>query len=374
MNAAKVLVVDDEEQVRRLLGRMLASSGHDYELVDSAEDALSALRSGEFALVLCDVHLPGASGLDAVRLLLAEQSQTAVVMISGADDPALARTALEHGAYGYMVKPFSSNEVAIAVDNALRRRALERENQRIRDTLEQTVHRRTHELRDAVRSLESSAQDLRHARHQTIRLLGRALQYRDEETADHIERMSRYCALLSGQLGFDPESMRLASAMHDVGKVAVPDRILRKPGPLTEQERREMERHAETGYQILAVSGSHLLDLAAAIAQTHHERWDGTGYPAGLKSTEIPLEGRIAAVADVFDALTSDRVYRPAMDLERALAIMTEAAGTQFDPHVLGVFMESLDEILAVKRQFSPDEPLSPREAGATPPRCLVAN
>ena len=354
MEDARVLVVDDEESIRRLLGRMLASSGHDYELVGSAEDALSSLRSGEFDLVLCDVHLPGASGLDAVRLLHAEHSETAVVMISGADDPDLARTALQHGAYGYMVKPFTSNEVAIAVDNALRRRALERDNQRIRDTLEQTVRRRTQELHDAARSLQSSAQDLRDARHQTIRLLGRALQYRDEETADHIERMSRYCAVLAGQLGFDPESMRLASAMHDVGKVAVPDRILRKPGPLTEPERRQMEVHAETGHQILALSGSHLLDLAATIARTHHERWDGTGYPAGLAGLEIPLEGRIAAVADVFDALTSDRVYRPAMEVNRALTIMTEGSGTQFDPDVLGVFMASLDEILAIRREFSP--------------------
>src|SRR5919106_458212 len=188
MNEARVLVVDDEEALRRLLGRMLASGGHDCELVGTAEDALDALRSGEFDVVLCDVHLPGASGLDVVRLLLAEQSETAVVMMSGADDPALARSALEHGAYGYMVKPFTTNEVVIAVDNALRRRALERENRRIRDNLEETVRRRTHELRDAVRSLEGSTRDLRRARHQTIRLLGRALQYRDEETADHIER------------------------------------------------------------------------------------------------------------------------------------------------------------------------------------------
>jgi putative two-component system response regulator len=352
MDRPRLLIIDDDEALRRMLARLLSDRAECTVAAD-VPGALRLFETVRFDLVLCDVNLPGTSGIELARLVLAEYPDTAVVMISGGDDPAVAQVATEYGAYGYIIKPFSGSEVRIATDNALRRRALEIENRRIREHLELTVNARTRELQDAVASLESSGDELRFARRQTIRLLSRALQYRDEETADHIERVSRYCAVLSGRLGLEPESMRLASAMHDVGKIGVPDRILRKPGPLTPDERIQMERHADIGHQILGRSGSYLLDLAASVAWTHHERWDGTGYPRRLAGEAIPLEGRIAAVADVFDALTSDRVYRDAMPVERAVEIMRSERGEHFDPGVLDAFLDSLDETLVIKRAFA---------------------
>ena len=347
-----ILVVDDEEPVRRLLLRILTRGGYSCHAAADAREALAATSAATYDLVLCDVGMPETSGIDIARVLLAEFPETAVVMVSGQDDPAVAHMATESGAYGYITKPFTANQILIAVDNALIRRRLERENRRICENLEETVHARTAELREAVRSLERATHELRQAHGQTIELLSRALEYKDEETADHVERVSRYCALLAERFGLDPESLRLATALHDIGKIAVPDRILRKPGPLTDDERQEMQRHAETGFQILRGSGSRLLDLAASVARTHHERFDGSGYPRALSGEAIPIEGRIAAVADVFDALTSDRIYRPAMEVAQAIEIIRAERGRHFDPAVLDAFLEVLDEALEIRDRY----------------------
>jgi putative two-component system response regulator len=186
---------------------------------------------------------------------------------------------------------------------------------------------------------------------ETIRRLAAAIELRSRETAHHVERMSRYCELLARRLGLGDERARqvgLAAALHDIGKLAVPDRILHKPGALTPAERAEMQRHAALGRGMLSGSSSPLLDLAARIAWTHHERFDGHGYPRGLSGCAIPLEGRLASVADVFDALTSDRGYRPALGWEQALAVMAEGWGSQFDPVVLHAFFDALDEVCEI--------------------------
>ena len=201
-------------------------------------------------------------------------------------------------------------------------------------------------------SLEKAAEaTLRRSREETIRRLSRASEFRDDETGAHIERVSRYCELIAKRLRLDPkrcEELRIASPMHDVGKIGIPDSILLKPGPLNPEERAEIERHAEIGYRILAGSGSSLLDLAATIASTHHEHFDGGGYPRGLKGEEIPLEGRIVAVADVFDALTNDRIYRPALSYVDATSTMQAARGSQFDAEALDVFVRAEREIRAI--------------------------
>jgi putative two-component system response regulator len=339
----RILVVDDDEPTCRLLERMLGKEGYVSTAAGSAEEAYARLGEHEYALMLTDVNMPGESGLNLVRHVLAEYPETAAVMVTGADDSDLARAALEVGAYGYVTKPFTRNQVLIAVMNALRRRALEIENRAHRETLEQIVAART-------AALERSATELKLTREETVRRLSRAVEYRDEETGAHTERMSRYCAVLARRAGLDPELLRIASPLHDVGKVAVPDRILLKPGPLTADERLEMERHTEVGYQILAGSGSALLELAATIALTHQEKYDGSGYPRGLAGDEIPLEGRIAAIADVFDALTSDRVYRSAFTVQDAIGIMKAESGDHFDPELLDLFLGSLDEVLVIRR------------------------
>jgi len=195
--------------------------------------------------------------------------------------------------------------------NALRRRQLEIENRNHREHLEQMVKARTSELWNAVSDLERAEKDLRSSREETIQRLSIAAEFREPETSAHIHRMSLYCALIAERLGEDSqrcETIRLASVMHDVGKLGTPDNILLKPGPLTPDERKVMKQHAEMGYRILSNSSSDMLSLAATVALTHHEQVNGGGYPQGLVEDEIPLEGRIAAVADVFDALTTDRV------------------------------------------------------------------
>jgi HD-GYP domain-containing protein (c-di-GMP phosphodiesterase class II) len=191
--------------------------------------------------------------------------------------------------------------------------------------------------------------------------LARVIEYRDNETGEHTERMSAYCAVVARRLGWsddDVAALRLAATMHDVGKVAVPDAVLLKPGPLTPAERAVMERHTVVGFEMLCGSPSDLIQLAATIALTHHERVDGAGYPRGLAGDEIPLAGRIVAVADVFDALTSDRVYRPAMPVEQAIRVLGEGRGAQFDSDVLDAFETGLEEILAIRAQTITDAEL----------------
>ena len=269
------------------------------------------------------------------------------------DDRGYADAAIELGAYGYVLKPFKPNELIINVGNALRRRSLEIENRSHREMLEQTVLDRTAALRDTIAQLESSDTELRRLREETIRRLSWAAEFRNQETGEHIVRMSLYCALLARLAGLDAERaelIRIASPMHDVGKIGIPDRILLKPGRLTGDERKVMEAHTEMGHRILAGSQVELLDLAAVMALTHHERIDGTGYPSRTTGDAIPIEGRICAIADVFDALTSDRVYRQAFQPDEARALMTEGRGTQFDAELLDLFFASFDDVLAIRR------------------------
>jgi putative two-component system response regulator len=349
----RILVVDDEDQIRALLARLLQSHGHECAAASSAAEARRLLASEPFALVLSDVNMPGESGIDFTREVLAQYPDTAVVMVTGMDDRRYADSAIELGAYGYVLKPFKPNELIINVGNALRRRTLEIENRSHREELEKTVLERTSALRDTIAQLESSDAELRRLREETIRRLSWAAEFRNQETGEHIVRVSLYCALLARLAGLGAERVeliRVASPMHDVGKIGIPDRILLKPGLLTDDERKVMEAHAEMGHRILAGSGVELLDLAAELALTHHERIDGRGYPRGLAGEAIPIEGRIAAVADVFDALTSDRVYRQAYQPDEARALMLEGRGTQFDAGLLDLFFGAFDDVLAIRR------------------------
>ena len=349
----RILIVDDEEQIRTLLARLLGAQGYDCLTAEDAAVARRVLEETRVALVLSDVNMPGESGIDFTREVLARFPDTAVVMVTGMDDRKYADVAIELGAYGYVLKPFKPNELIINVGNALRRRTLEIDNRGHRERLEQTVLDRTAALRDTIAQLETSETELRRLREETIRRLSWAAEFRNQETGEHIVRMSLYCTLLARVAGLDAdraEMIRIASPMHDVGKIGVPDRILLKSGRLTEDERKVMQGHTEIGHRILAGSGVELLDLAALMALTHHERMDGTGYPRGLSGDEIPIEGRITAVADVFDALTSDRIYRQAFQPDEARATMLEGRGTQFDAALLDLFFDSFDDVLAIRR------------------------
>jgi putative two-component system response regulator len=356
-NDTHILVVDDEEGMRRTLVRLLERHGYRCGLAADPAEARARMQEQDYAVVLTDMNMPGGeSGLDLIMDFRRTYPNSATVMITGVDDPDLANTALEVGAYGYVIKPFESNEILINVANALRRRALEIENRNHRARLEQMVRDRTRELWNAIAELEEAEKRLRVSQEETIERLSIAAEFRDDETARHIQRMSRYCAHIARMYGMDGDRcdlIRVASQMHDVGKIGIPDSILLKPGALTGEERSIMERHAEMGYQILCGSNSELLNVAATIAHTHHEKYDGSGYPAGLKATTIPIEGRIAAIADVFDALTSDRVYKKALPLTQAIEVMEAGRGMHFDPELLHLFLGSMDTVVGIKSELA---------------------
>lgn len=349
-----VLVVDDEPQVQRLIARILERHGFRCELAASADEARKLLesRANNFQLMLCDVNMPGESGLELLSSTLASHPEVAALMVTGADDPKLAESAIELGAFGYLTKPFRPNELMINIVNALHRRRLELENRAHRAMLENAVEARTAALSEAVSRLQHSEQQLREHQEETVKRLSSMAELRDLETGRHLERMSSYCALIAERFDFDRERielMRIASPMHDVGKIGIPDNILLKPSTLTPAEREVMQQHTAIGYRILSGSDAELLTLAAVLAWTHHERFDGSGYPRGLSSNKIPIEGRIAAVADVFDALTSDRIYRPAFNVEEAVAMMRDQRGAHFDPDVLDLFLDAMEKVEEIR-------------------------
>jgi putative two-component system response regulator len=336
----RILVVDDERQIRDLVQRMLERDGYSCATAENAAGAAKLLDAEPFALLLADLQMPGGSGLDLIARVREQHPDTATIMVTGVDDPSLAEAAIELGAYGYIVKPFSPSELSIQVMNALARRKLEISQRHERERLEQTVAERTAALSTALENVKRSEEE-------TVTRLAAAVEARDHETARHIERVGDFSALVAHRLGLPNEFcelLRRASTLHDIGKIGVADNLLLKPGPLTEDERREMQRHAEIGHDILAGSELDLLDLAARIAWTHHERVDGMGYPRGLSGTQIPLEGRIVAVVDVYDALTADRPYRRALSHTDALTLLSAGRETQFDPVVLDAFLDALDE------------------------------
>lgn len=343
---ASILVVDDEPSVRHVSAALLSKRGYRCSEAASEAEALAAVAADPPDLVLTDVSMPGGSGISLVHSLYASHPDVATVMVTARDDPEIADEAIDGGAYGYVIKPFETNELMIAVAGALKRRALVIENRAHRNHLEELVRRRTRELDESWV--------------ETVERLARAIESRDRDTGAHIERMSRIVYRVACTLGWDEraaDTLRLASILHDIGKVAVPDGILLKNGPLTDGERRLVQTHPSVGHAILAGARSELLQLADVVAWTHHERIDGSGYPRALVGGQIPVAGRIAAVADVFDALTSDRPYSAALSVSDALELIEN------DPGLDPAAVEALVSVVAsgVGRSCS----TSPRSAGS---------
>jgi putative two-component system response regulator len=347
-------VVDDDRAMARLLVRVINMHGYECLTVTNTQEAMTHIETGNVPLVLTDMNMPGGSGLDLVKRLSAEYPDVATVMVTGHGSQGIARLAIASGAYDYLSKPFTSDEVLVTVINTLRRRSLEIQNRHHRQNLERLVKERTAHVWESNQELLLAQEQLRLSQEETIKRLSIASELRDDDTGKHILRMSRFCKVLAIEFWGDAlraEKLRLASMMHDVGKIGIPDGILRKPRALTPEEFETMKDHTTIGHTLLTGSATELLDQAATIALTHHEHFDGKGYPHGLSGTDIPIEGRIAAVADVFDALTSDRVYRKAFGVGKALAMMSEGRGKQFDPEILDLFIDNLDSFLKIKEE-----------------------
>lgn len=348
---AEILVVDDDERGRVVLSRILQGYGYVCRVAPDVRQARRVLELMRPDLVLSDVRMPGESGIALLEYIRAEFPYLPVVLVSGIEGLDVALGALELGAYGWVRKPFDANQVLIAVTNALIRARLERESRDHEERLEQAVRDRTAELGETVMKLERSETELRRVTQDTILALTRAIERRDIETANHIERVSLYATVLARRLGLthdECELIREASPMHDVGKVGIPDGILLKPGPVTAAEFTVIKQHVALGHAILSRSEQPLLRLAADVAETHHERWDGGGYLHGLRGEEIPLAGRITAVADTFDALVSRRVYKEPVPLDGALKMIEEGRGTQFDPQLVDVFLDCRADLAVI--------------------------
>jgi putative two-component system response regulator len=337
-----ILVVDDEQFIRDLFTRLLKAGNYDCLTAGSGEEALEILREHNCSLMLSDIHMPEMEGTELLPLARKIDPDLAVIMVTGVDDRDVAIQCLEAGAYGYLVKPLDANEFLINVANALYRRGLEIANKRYNFELETLVEERTEELRKA--------------KEETIITLARVAEFRDDETAQHTERMSYYCHMLAEKIGLPKEQceqLRQASPLHDIGKIGISDGILRKPGRLTDEEFDAIKEHSQIGYRMLMGAKSDLLQLGASIALTHHEKYDGSGYPKGLAGNEIPIEGRISAICDVFDALTSDRVYKSAAPVEKAVDILKDGRGTHFDPELLDIFLENIESVKVIKAKYA---------------------
>lgn len=340
----RILVTDERPEVLRLVERSL---GDRYlcELAIGVAEAREKLAAETFDLALCDIQMPGESGLALAEEIAREHPETAIVMVTGVDDPEIAEQAFRLGAHGYLVKPFWPGQLQITVANALRQHRLELAEEARHLALLGGAEEKAEALRhELIAAQRKAIADLRASRQETVERLAGAIEMYDPETGHHIDRMASVTALLGHRLGMGTERvvlLRAAAPMHDVGKIATPDGVLRKRGPLTASERKRMESHTTVGFEILDDSESELLRMAAAIALTHHEWFDGSGYPRGLSDTDIPVEGRIAAVADVFDALLSDRPYRPAFAVDEATQMMTSERGTHFDPAIVDALLEN---------------------------------
>ena len=328
---SRILIVDDEPEITSILHDLL-SDQHECTTAGSAEEAIERLFQDTYDLVVSDITMPGMSGLELIPRVKSMSPNCVVVMVSGMQTVESAIEALRLGAFDYVMKPFDLRQVEAVVKRALEHQDLILAKQRYEDHLEELVEQRTAELDNALNSLEDAYRT-------TLKALTAALETRDLETSGHSERVVTYSLRLGQEYGLDSARMKaleFGSLLHDIGKIGVPDLILRKPAKLTDEEWVLMREHPVHGQQILR--GIEFLSGAALVVGQHHEKWDGSGYPLGLREGEIDICARIFSVADAFDAITSDRVYRKGKPYEAAATELDEWAGKQFDPAVVRAF------------------------------------
>ncbi len=340
MPAERILVVDDEEAIREIVSSMLTSAGYVCTQAASGVEALGILNSGEeFSLMLSDLMMAELDGLGLLERTKEKYPDMPVLMVTAVHDISVALAALRNGAYDYLLKPFEREQLLATVRRALENRRLRLENRVYQSNLESLVAARTEQLRQAMRDLERSY-DV------TLEALGDALDLKDAETEGHSKRVTAFTIAMARAMGLTGDRIRVIARgafLHDIGKMAIPDAILRKPGALNDEEKAIMREHCYRGYQMLRKIP--FLGEAADIVYAHQECFDGSGYPRGLKGNEIPLGARIFAIADTLDAITSDRPYRRAQPFTAARDEIVRWAGRQFDPQIVDVFVGMPDNI-----------------------------
>lgn len=346
----KILIVDDDDKNLRLMEALLIPEGYEVIKASDGLEALEKIKEDPPDAVLLDIMMPKMDGYEVARKLkkTVETRQIPVVMVTALQDTDDRVRALEAGADDFLSKPVDKTELRTRVRTLLKVKAYNDYMLNYQKSLEAEVELRTYQLKKAFQKIKKSSLD-------TILKLSKAAEYKDEETGDHILRMSNYSTAVARRIGLNEktaEAILYASPMHDIGKIGIPDKILLKPGKLDPEEWEVMKMHTVIGAKILAGSDSGFIKLAEMIAMTHHEKWDGSGYPKGLKGGKIPLAGRIVAIADVFDALTSARPYKKAFSVEESLSIIKNEKGSHFDPDVTEAFFAVQEEILSIRESY----------------------
>jgi putative two-component system response regulator len=357
-----ILIIEDDPMNNRLLSTILTRLGYD---VDTAFDGISGLAKVESSppdLILLDLNLPGIDGYEVARRV--KQSDKTkiipIVVVSSFAEVENRIKALEAGADDFLSKPIDQVELRTRVQSLLKVKAFNDHMISYQKTLEEEVAKRTQQLHQAFEELKNASEKIKQASYDTTVRLSQAAEYKDVETGSHIKRMGYYTAAITKAMALpirDVETILYAAPMHDIGKIGIPDRILLKSGSLDEQEWDVMKQHAIIGGTILSGSEYYVIQMAEQIAFSHHEKWDGTGYPKGLKGLEIPIWGQISAIADVFDALTSRRPYKEALPVDQSLEILKKSRDTHFNPDVFKAFFFIIDEIIAIRRKY--DDPVS---------------
>ncbi|UJX40929.1 response regulator [Desulfovibrio sp. JY] len=365
--SVRILTIDDEDMIRETIAVYLENRGFAVFEAANGREGLERFLAERPDLVLVDLRMPEMDGLDVLARIRDVSPDTPTIVVSGTGVLQDAIEAIKRGAWDYVTKPIQDMAVlGLSVDKALERARLLRENKAYQENLEALVHERTAEVENT--------------RRQIMQRLSRAAEFKDNETGRHVVRVGEISALIGRAVGLSPEEcdmLRECAPLHDLGKIGIPDAILLKPGPLTSEEWEVMKRHCLFGCEILGPLGSlkdakawcsdplaptrgmdhnPLLNLARTLALLHHERWDGQGYPFGLRGEDIPLEARIVAVVDVYDALRSSRAYKKAFSVEASLGILRQGAGTQFDPQIVEVFFAHLDAIRDIRNKWKDEE------------------
>lgn len=352
----RILIVDDEDSIRQIMAEMLTSLGYEVEEAEDGEGALALLKL-DFDLVMLDVEMPGMDGFELARRIRegASPHDLPIIMVTGLTGKEDRLRAVEAGANDFISKPVDMTELRVRTTSQLQIKEQHDEIRRRESELESLVEKRTSALRETLDEIADARRTIYRAYLETIHRLAVAAEFKDTTTATHIHRVSRYCELLAKASNLEPHEVEVilyASPMHDVGKIGVDDDILLKPGKLDPDEWEIMKQHTTFGSRILGGSDSELLKAGEIIAFTHHEKWDGSGYPQGLASESIPIMGRICAVADVFDAITTKRPYKEALSNETACDILREKMGEHLDPLLVDIFFNNMDKVISIQEQF----------------------
>ena len=345
-----VLLCDDELMNRKVASKILHKEGFEIIEAQNGQEAIEILKRQTVDLILMDLMMPVMDGYEATRIIKEddELSTIPLIIISALSDRNAILKCLEIGADEYLTKPFDLTDFRLRINNAIKMGVYQNMLKDHKRLLEAQVKEKTKDLQNALIEVQNSEKDI-------ISILGKTAEYRDNETSAHTLRVGEMAASMAQKFGWSDERvelMRLAAPMHDIGKVGIEDHILLKPGKLNEEEFSRMKEHVNIGNAILSQKKTPLLKLAAEIALTHHEKYDGGGYPGGLRGDDIPLSGAIVAVVDVFDALLSERHYKKAFSLEKTLDIISSDSGSHFHPSVVDVFMNNLDDFLEIRRRL----------------------